>query len=294
MIPYRFRNSMLAMSLFTQISSIAYAQAGINLNGGAVTNVAPAVNPTDAVIKQQLDDESAARIAGDLAERNARTNVVNQFTTLLSAEAEARAAADTQLASSIAAYVQDGQQSQARFDAEAIARTAAIAAESEARTAAVSAESNARIAGDEVLDVRISSESVARIVADDALDLRINREASARMAADASEAASRLTADTALGVRIDNETRERMFADRAIRNEIASSTATAIALGGAVVLPDVNFTLSGNVATYKGAQAIAVNGAARLAHNTYVTSAVGGGLNKRGAVGARVGVVLGF
>jgi len=27
---------------------------GINLNGGAITNVAPAVNPSDAVIKQQL------------------------------------------------------------------------------------------------------------------------------------------------------------------------------------------------------------------------------------------------
>lgn len=290
----KLRNSLLVTGFLTQLSPTAFAQVGINLNGGAITNVAPAVNPSDAVIKQQLDDESAARIAGDQAEQIARNNAVNHFTSLLSSEAEARASADTQLANSIAAYVQDGQLSQARFDAEAMARTAAIAAESEARMAAVATEADARNAGDQALDFRISSEAGARIAADGALSLRIDREANDRIAADASEAASRLAADTALGARIDNETRERMLADHAIRNEIASSTATAIALGGAVVLPDVNFTLAGNVATYKGAQAIAVNGAARVAQNTYITSAVGGGLNKRGAVGARVGVVLGF
>lgn len=291
---YSYKFSPLIIAVLSQISPAAYAQAGINMNGGAITNVAPAVNATDAVIKQQLDDEAAARIAGDIAEGNARTDVFNQFTTLLSSEVEARAAADTQLASSIAAYLQDGQRSQARFDAEAIARTAAIAAESEARMESYTTEANARAAGDHALDIRIESEYEARMAADEALGQRIDREASDRMAADASEAGARLAADSALGSRIDNETRERMLADRILRNEIASSTATAIALGGAAVLPDMNFTLSGNVATYKGAQAIAVNGAARVSPNAYVTSALGGGLNKRGALGARVGVVLGF
>jgi autotransporter adhesin len=61
-----------------------------------------------------------------------------------------------------------------------------------------------------------------------------------------------------------------------------------------VILPDVNFTLSGNVGFYEGAQAIAINASARVAPNTYVTGAFGGGLNKRGAVGGRVGVVFGF
>jgi len=50
----KLRSSLLVTGFLTQLSPMAYAQVGINLNGGAITNVAPAVNPSDAVIKQQL------------------------------------------------------------------------------------------------------------------------------------------------------------------------------------------------------------------------------------------------
>lgn len=276
------------------VTTNAAAQIGFDSNGGAITNVAPAVNPDDAVIKQQLDDESAARIAGDQGERTDRISADNALSNLLSKETEARVAGDAALADTIAQYAVDGQQINGRFDAEATARTAAIAAEAESRATADAAEASVRIANDQALDAYIRSESAVRLAGDTQLNLRIDGEAGARMAADAAEASARLAADTALGGRIDNETRERMIADHAIRQEIASSTAIAIALGGAVILPDLDFTLSGNIATYKGAQAIALNGSARVGPNTYVTSALGGGMNKRGSVGARVGFVVGF
>src|SRR6185369_216336 len=90
------------------------------------------------------------------------------------------------------------------------------------------------------------------------------------------------------------ETNARVAMGAELRDRIASSTATAIALGGAAILPDANFTLSGNVGFYQGAQAIALNAAARVAPNTFLTGAVGGGLNKHGELGGRVGFVFGF
>lgn len=140
----------------------------------------------------------------------------------------------------------------------------------------------------------IADETTARIAADTALGTRITAEETARIAADTAETNARIAADTALSNRINSESAARIAADDILRDEIASSTATAIALGGAAILPDVNFTLSGNVGFYEGAQAIAVNAAARVAPNAYITGAFGGGLNKRGNVGGRVGVVFGF
>ena len=143
-------------------------------------------------------------------------------------------------------------------------------------------------------DTSVAAEAELRVAGDAALSTRISAEETARIAADAAESNARIAADNALGNRITNETNERIAADNVLRDQIASSTATAIALGGAAILPDVNFTLSANMGFYEGAQAVAINGAARVAPNTYFTGAIGGGLNKRGSVGGRVGVVFGF
>lgn len=102
----------------------------------------------------------------------------------------------------------------------------------------------------------------------------------------AAEAALRATADTAIGVRI--------AADDALRDQIASSTATALALGCNAILPDANFTLAGKMGFYNGATAVSINTAGKVGSSVYVTAAVGGGLNKQGKVGGRVGVVFGF
>jgi hypothetical protein len=98
---------------------------------------------------------------------------------------------------------------------------------------------------------------------------------------------ARQAADAALGARITDETNARIAGDLELRDRIASSTATAIAMGGAAILPDANFTVSGNVGFYQGAQAIALNAAGRVAPKTYITGSVGGGLNKYGSLGGR-------
>lgn len=56
----------------------------------------------------------------------------------------------------------------------------------------------------------------------------------------------------------------------------------------------MKFSLSGNVGFYEGAQAIAMNAAYQVSPNVYLTGAVGGGLNKGGKLGGRVGFVVGW
>ncbi len=136
------------------------------------------------------------------------------------------------------------------------------------------------------LDVRTTANTTAIA----ALDVRTT----ANTTAIANEVTARIAADNALGARITTETNERIAADNVLRDQIASSTATAIAMGGAALLPDMGFTLSGNVAVYEGAQAMALNAAAKVGANAFVTASVGGGLNKNGSVGGRVGFVFGF
>jgi hypothetical protein len=164
--------------------------------------------------------------------------------------------------------------------AEAAARVAGDAATLTSAntftTAAVAAEATIRAAADTALTTRIAAEETARAAADTALGARITAENSARVAA-----------DNALGARITD-------LDNTLRDKIASSTATAIAMGGSTILPDTNFTLSGNVGMYEGASAVALNAAGRVSEKVYVTAAVGGGLNKGGKLGGRVGVVFGF
>ena len=147
-----------------------------------------------------------------------------------------------------------------------------------------------RITTAETKITAIDTRTTANTTAIAALDTRTT----ANTTAIANEVTARVAADNALGARITNETNERIAADNVLRDQIASSTATAIAMGGAALLPDMGFTLSGNIAIYEGAQAIALNAAAKIGPNAYVTAAVGGGLNKNGSVGGRVGFVFGF
>jgi hypothetical protein len=164
--------------------------------------------------------------------------------------------------------------------AEAAARVAGDAATLTSAntftTTAVAAEAALRVAGDVALGNRITAEETARIAADTALGSRITGETNARIAS-----------DNAINTRITQ-------VDKALRDKIATSTATAIAMGGATILPDTNFTLAGNVGVYEGATALAINAAGRVSEKAYVTAAVGGGTNKGGKLGARVGVVFGF
>jgi hypothetical protein len=186
--------------------------------------------------------------------------------------------------------------------------TAAIATETAERkaadavlTAAIETEVTERKAADAVLTTAIATEVTERKAADAALDTRVTatangltKEVADRIAADTANNNARIAEDTRLAGLITAESNARVAMGQELSDRIASSTATAIALGGAALLPDMGFTLSGNVAFYEGAQAIALNAAAKVGPNAYVTAAAGGGLNKRGSVGGRVGFVIGF
>ncbi len=190
--------SVAAAMLFCALSMDALAQAGINLNGGSITNVAPGVNPDDAVIKSQLDDETAARINGDIREQNARVAVVNQLTVLLSQEADSRILGDELLTQRIIELGTGSEQIDARFDSEAIARTAGLAAEAEARQMAIANEAQERVDTDRQLLAGIVLEREAREAGEVAIRQRIAEETDARLGADAAEMSARMASDLAL------------------------------------------------------------------------------------------------
>ena len=132
----------------------------------------------------------------------------------------------------------------------------------------------------------IVAEAEIRAAADAELLGRITDEENARIAGDA---ALQGQIDTLSGRVGAIETRLEDFDDR-----ISSSTATAIAMGGMAFLPDMKFNLAVSGGFYEGAQAIAANVGVRVSNNVAVTAGVGGGLNKNGKVGGRVGVIFGF
>ena len=81
---------------------------------------------------------------------------------------------------------------------------------------------------------------------------------------------------------------------RQLDRKIAGSTATAIAMGGAAFLPGKRVNLTGNVATYDGAVAGALQVGALVSDSFAVSAGVATNFNKRGEVGARAGFTFGW
>ena len=98
---------------------------------------------------------------------------------------------------------------------------------------------------------------------------------------DAQFAALQADVDT-LGFQLDD-------LDESTRGGIAS----AMALGGQMIVPDSTISVSGNVSTYRGEQGFAGSVAARVAPRIYVSGGIAGSTAKN-STGGRVGVALGF
>ena len=162
------------------------------------------------------------------------------------------------------------------------------------------AESTARQAADVTLTNRIATEENTRAAADLALTQRIAIEETARAALNAaltSETNARLAADLglqnqigALGNRVG--TLEAHVAE--LDDRVASSTAIAVAMGGATFLPGMKFNLTANVATYDGAHAGSQQIGALISDNVAVNAGVATGFNRRGKTAGRVGVTFGW
>jgi autotransporter adhesin len=74
----------------------------------------------------------------------------------------------------------------------------------------------------------------------------------------------------------------------------AAGTATAIALSGAMFLPGKSFNLTGNVGSYRGAWAGAMQVGALVRDNVAVNAGLSRGFNKGGKTGFRAGFTIGF
>jgi hypothetical protein len=69
--------------------------------------------------------------------------------------------------------------------------------------------------------------------------------------------------------------------------------ATAMAMGGTMIVPDSNVSISFNLATYRGEQGFSGAAVVRLTPRVYVSGGVAGSTVK-GSTGGRVGVAFGF
>ena len=262
---------------------------GIEMNGSAITGLAAGVAASDAVNKGQLDAEADARIAADTA-----------LATALATETDARLASDAALSTAL------GNETEARVAGDA-ALAAALNAETDARTAgdaslamAIGDEAAARTAGDATIVAALGEEAVVRADADTALATGIAANSASIetvRGVTAAETAARMAADSALAAQLDSfGTRLEAVEGRLDRldDRIAGSTAVATAMSGNAFLPDMNFNLTANVATYDGAQAGSLQLGALVSRHVALNAGVATGFNKGGKTAGRVGVTLGW
>lgn len=156
------------------------------------------------LLADDLNTEKSNREAGDIAERNLRTQAVNALGQRIDTETTNRTNADTAL----------GQ----RIDTEASARQSADTALGQR----IDTETSNRTNADAALGGRIDTETTNRTAADAALDDRVDAESQARSDADEAETSARQSADAALGGRIDTEISDRAAADAALNARIDS------------------------------------------------------------------------
>lgn len=276
---------------------------GINMNGSVLSNLADGVAPQDAVTRRQLD-AALATLGSDTPalamEAAARTQADAALTSAIVSESATRALNDAALSDAI------GNETMARAQADNALATA-IDAESATRAVADNAlstaignETAARMQTDTALSTAIGIETTSRNQANTQINQRIDNERDAREAlteAVTSETNARMTADVQLGSRIDAIS-DRMdgFENRLDRVEahVSSSTAVAVAMGGATFLPDMKFNMTANVATYGGAHAGAMQVGAIINPHVAVNAGVATGFNKRGKTAARAGFTIGW
>jgi len=102
---------------------------------------------------------------------------------------------------------------------------------------------------------------------------------------------------SAMDTRVDTLELLAVDFDRDLRKldrKMEGSTAIAIAMSGNAFLPDKAFNLTGNVGTYEGAFAGALQIGAVVSPNAAFNAGVATNFNKKGGVGARAGFTFGW
>jgi trimeric autotransporter adhesin len=77
------------------------------------------------------------------------------------------------------------------------------------------------------------------------------------------------------------------------RREAEGGIAAAMAMGGAVIVPDSNVSINFNLATYRGQQGFSAAIAGRVSEKVYITGGVAGSTVK-GSTGGRIGIAFGL
>ena len=118
-----------------------------------------------------------------------------------------------------------------------------------------------------------------------------------QIAAQATQITALQAADTVFDTRID--TLELLAADLEGRidkvdDRASAGTAAAVALSGAMFLPGKSFNLTGNVGSYRGAHAAALQFGALVSDNVAINAGVAHGFNKGGKTALRAGITLGW
>ena len=211
----------------------------------------------DAAGVQQVADnaeDATTNLASKQAQFDSLDDTMNTFVRARDVLVPAAENPNAAIAAASQALLGDPRAAETNSEIEVIAALVDHETRITDNTAAIITESEARAAGDAELLEALTAETNSRIAAIDAIESRLSS-----------------------------------FDDR-----ISSSTATAIALGGMAFLPDMKFNLAVSGGFYEGAQAVAANIGYRLNDNTAITAGIGGGLNKNGKVGGRVGVIFGW
>ena len=139
----------------------------------------------------------------------------------------------------------------------------------------------------------LTAERNERIAADALLTQQFNTVAQNL----ATETSQRIAADEALSHRVDALEGSLAVIDSRLGeldDRISAGTAVATAMSGNTFLPDMKFNLTGNVATYGGAYAGAIQMGAMVSRRAAVNAGVATGFNKGGKTAARVGFTLGW
>ena len=79
-----------------------------------------------------------------------------------------------------------------------------------------------------------------------------------------------------------------------VDDRASAGTAAAVALSGAMFLPGKSFNLTGNVGTYRGAHAAAIQFGALVSDRVAINAGVAHGFNKGGKTALRAGFTIGW
>jgi predicted nucleic acid-binding Zn-ribbon protein len=277
-------------SVADQANTVSMGSAG---NERRITNVAAGTAATDAVNVGQLD-----AVADDLAGLQVQTDANTSAISALQSDIGDSSDAIADLKTDVAANTSDIAGLQTEVSANSTAITANTAAIAENKTAIASVQTQTSQNSAAIATVQTQTNANTSAIATNTSAISTLQTGLASTQDDVAELQTGLAATNAALGALDD--RVDMLADEFDRrldraeNRSDVGTATAVALSGAMYLPGKTFNLTGNVGTYRGAVAGALQVGALVSDSVAVNAGVAHGFNRGGKMAARVGFTVGW